>query len=188
MSALTSPLRHRQRRPISNMGSVLDQATSPRAGSRIPTAPSVGHSFTARGASPPLPQQAARPPTAPPVQALRHLLSLTRPTTATSRPHYRPHYTRSLVSATARSRRSASIFILQAQKAPKAQLHRSRVLLLTPPQTLLAAANNVATSRPPDQGTGESGARSDPTAERPPGMSVGQQVPSAGAAANTSST
>ncbi|KAJ1181915.1 hypothetical protein NDU88_007114 [Pleurodeles waltl] len=186
MSALTSPLRHRQHRPISNMGSAPDQATSPRAGSRIPPTPSVGHSFTARGASPPLPHQAARPPTAPPVQALCHLLSLTRPTTAKSRPPYRPHYTRSLVSATAGSRRSASIFSLQAQKTPGAQLHRSRVQLLTPPQTLSAAANNVVTTRPPDQGTGEPGPRSDLTAERPPGTSVSQQAPPA--AANTSST
>ncbi|KAJ1155331.1 hypothetical protein NDU88_008061 [Pleurodeles waltl] len=143
------------------MGSAPDQTTSPRARSRIPTAPSVDHSFTACGASSPLPQQAARPPAAPPAKALvapHHPLSLTRPTATASRPHCRPLYTRSLVAATAGSRRSASVFSLQAQKSLGAELHRSEpysLLRLRPSQQ---PPNNAVGTWPPDQGTGEPGA------------------------------
>ncbi|KAJ1084720.1 hypothetical protein NDU88_004866 [Pleurodeles waltl] len=88
-----------------------DQATSPRAGSQSPTTPPACHSFMAYAASPPLPQQAACPTSASAVQALvaiHHLLSLTRPSAATSRPHNGPHYARSPVAATAGGRRTSS--------------------------------------------------------------------------------
>ncbi|KAJ1176099.1 hypothetical protein NDU88_001382 [Pleurodeles waltl] len=148
------------------MCSAPGQATSHKAGSRSPTAPSVSHSFTANGARPPLPQQAARPPAAPPAQVLCHLLSLT------GQPPPHLDHTTGPTKQGARCQHSTSIFSL---RGPTPQIQGPTSYSASGPLSSRQQSGLHLATQPGDQRAGGRG----PTrpANGPPARASGNKRP-----------